>query len=72
MENMKQVRVNRYIYDVSIGIDPIGRKAVVLTPRTGGDTVYSTVRTDNYAYTHGGKTYRMAVIRAKEIAEEME
>lgn len=46
--------------------------SVHLHPLSGGDIAYSKTNTDNYQYTHGGRIYKRAVLKAKGIKREVE
>ena len=67
----KSVRVNRFIYDVYTR-NEYGDKEVILVPRTNGDNAHSNISYDDYAFTHGGNTFKDAVRKAKELAKNLD
>lgn len=64
----KSYRINRKIYNLFS--DPFSGE-LVLIPQTDGDVVQD-VNYSDYAYTHGGETYKLAVQKLKEIIAEKE
>lgn len=64
----KSYRIDGKLYDLYS--NPAQDNDLVLLPRTNGDIVQN-VNYSDYAYTHGGRTYRMAVEKLKEIISEM-
>lgn len=67
---LKTVRVNRFVYDVYTR-NIYGDLEIILVPRTEGSIARSGVSCTDYAYTHGGNTYKAAVDKAKEILQEL-
>jgi hypothetical protein len=67
----KRILIVESVYRIEI-ISTTAELSVYLHPISGGDIAYSKFDTDSYPYTHGGKTYRLAVDKAKEIQLEIE
>ena len=67
----KTVKIEQSLYRIEV-IATAAEISVYLHPLSGGDIVYSKTDTDSYPYTHGGKVYREAVMKAKEIHKEIE
>jgi len=67
----KTIRIEKYLYRIEI-IATSAEISVYLHPLSSGDTAYSKTDTNSYPYTHGGKCYQEAVMKAKEIHKEIE
>ena len=67
----KSIIVNRFLYDVYTR-NEYGDKEVVLVPRTTGDIARSGLSLENYCFTHGGDIYQDAVLKAKELAANLD
>ena len=67
-----RVRVNGYLYFVESGEKHgLSDREIVLVPQGDGHMAESTIERSDYAYDHGGKTYRAAVDRAKQLKKEI-
>ncbi|MCG2741081.1 MAG: hypothetical protein L6300_12730 [Syntrophaceae bacterium] len=67
----KTIRVEKSLYRIEVIATP-AEISVYLHPLSGGDMAYSKTDTDAYQYTHGGKVYQQAVMKAKAIHKEIE
>lgn len=56
------VNIHGHIYEIETT-----DQGTCLTPRTTGNDAYSSIEVSDYAYSHGGKIYRLAVNIAREI-----
>jgi len=67
----KTIRIEKSLYRIEVIATP-AEISVYLHPLSGGDTAYSKTDTGSYPYTHGGKVYQQAVMKAREIHKEIE
>ena len=66
------IAVNRFKYRAYKEVDQYGSKDICLTPvNLKGDKACASVEYNDYAYTHGGRTFRKAVDYAKEIKQKI-
>ena len=67
-----RVRVNGSLYFVESGEKHgLSDREIVLVPQGDGSIAESTIERSDYVYDHGGKTYRAAVDRAKQLKKEI-
>jgi hypothetical protein len=76
----KTIRIKRYVYTIRVYEstirvyeDDFNSIKVELFPKgNGGDSVTNDLDLNCYAYTNGGRVFRAATLKAKEIAREIE